>query len=91
MSVPAWVSALQMPRNPLLSAGRSEGDSGRGAGEELRDLLCPANRKLAAGSHAGRYGLPVRNVSLAANERDGGQDPLLVGDEPPVLDADVLP
>jgi hypothetical protein len=33
----------------------SEGDCVRGAGQELRHLLRPANGKLAPGAHAGRY------------------------------------
>jgi hypothetical protein len=41
----------------LLPAARSEADSGCGAGQELRNLLCPANRKLAPGSHPGGYGV----------------------------------
>jgi LPS sulfotransferase NodH len=35
-------------------AGR-EGGTARGVGKKLRDLLCPANRELATGSHAGGY------------------------------------
>src|SRR5207248_1032438 len=40
-----------------LPVRRSESDSVREAGTELRDLLCPANRKLAPRSHAGGYGI----------------------------------
>jgi Domain of unknown function (DUF222) len=42
-------SALQMPRNPFYRRAGGGADSGRGAGAELRHLLCPANRELAPG------------------------------------------
>ena len=46
MSVPASLSALQMPGKPLSSAGRIKADSAREADTELRDLLRAANREL---------------------------------------------
>jgi hypothetical protein len=63
-------SAAQMPRNPLLSAGGSERDSCRGAGQELRNLLRPANGKLAPGSHPDGHG--VRRPTVFAQRCEDG-------------------